>query len=269
MKVCYVDETGTDGRSPVVVMVGIIVDGQRLRRTRADFLDVFTRMGELSEKSFRELKAVDLYRGNGPWRGVEGEARHNAIADLCQWLCRRKHSLALAAIDRERYAQGSLDDGLDEWLSAALHIALQVQKAHQAIKSSKGATFMVFDEQRHAGDLAELLFNPPPWTDGYYSRTTRKERLDQVIDTAFYARSHHVGLVQVADLFAFLFRRYAELTDYGRREEYAGEHARLSEWVGTLSTRLLPVAHRWQKRTSNPPALWFTDMAPSSLRALG
>lgn len=65
-------------------------------------------------------------------------------------------------------------------MTAALHVALQVQRAHQCLKNRKGATFLVFDENRRTADrLAKLVFNSPDWTDGYYGRARRQDRLDQ------------------------------------------------------------------------------------------
>lgn len=270
MKVCYVDETGTDGQSPVLVMVGVIADSQRLHRTRTDFADTFDRLGGVALRDLRELKSKELYRGTGPWKGIDGSERARIISDLCTWLCDRKHDIALAAIDLAKFKNEPLHEDLDDWMTGALHIALQVQRAHQTLEKRKGSTFLVFDEhQRHADRLAELLFAPPDWTDDYYYRKKRQERLDQVIDTAFYARSHHVGLVQVADLFAFLFRRYSELRDYGRAPAYIDELDRITGWIQAISTRLLPSTHRWPKRTRDRVSSWYTAAAPKSLLALG
>jgi hypothetical protein len=66
VKLCYADETGTDGQSQLVVMVGIVADSQRLHRTQTDFADTFAKLGEATVKELRELKSVDLYRGHGP-----------------------------------------------------------------------------------------------------------------------------------------------------------------------------------------------------------
>jgi hypothetical protein len=173
-------------------------------------------------------------------------------------------------VDVGRFKESPLDDGLDIWLTAALHIALQVQRAHQGLKKNKGNTFLIFDEHKRKADaLAELLFNPPDWTDEYYKRSRRQPRLDQIIDTAFYAQSHHVGLVQVADLFAFLFRRHAELKDYGQAEDYEGEIEQIGSWVRRISSRLLPQVHRWPKRPKSDSSHWYRDAAPPWLVKLG
>ena len=265
MKICYVDETGTDGQSPLIVMVGVIADSQRLHRTRTEFEAVMEGLGHVSRSAIRELKSSDLYKGNGPWRGIGGKERHGLIEKLCRWLCDRKHHLALAALDRKTVSESPLH-GLDAWMTSALHIALQVQRSYQARKGNKGHTFLVFDEHKRLADpLAEMLFDPPPWTDEYYQREAKQEALDQIVDSAFYARSHHVGLVQVADLFAFIFRRYSELRDYGAGEAFTGEARRITEWVELISPRLLNRSHRWPKRPTCEVAQWFCDAAPSSL----
>lgn len=268
VKICYVDETGTDGKSPLVVMVGVIADSQRLHRTRTEFSAVMDQLDEVPASAIRELKSSELYKGNGPWRKVDGDARHALIEELCRWLCDRKHHLALAAVDLKAASALSLH-GLDVWMSAALHIALQVQRRYQSEKGNKGHTFLVFDEHKRLADpLAELLFDPPPWTDDYYQRGPKQEALDQIVDSAFYARSHHVGLVQIADLFAFIFRRYSELRDYGSEPSFEGELDEITAWAEMIAPRLLSRPHRWPKRPKGEAQEWFCAVAPPSLAGL-
>lgn len=116
--------------------------------------------------------------------------------------------------------------------------------------------------------MVRPLGAPRAWTDAFYERDLKRPVLDQVVDTAFYAKSHHAGLVQVADLFAFIFRRHVELSDYGVAEEYDGEADRISGWVEHLSQRLLGGAHRWPAHPSCDAARWFVDVAPPSLLTL-
>ena len=247
-------------------MVGIIADCQRLRRTQQEFDKAFERLAELPDKAVRELKSTQLYRGIRNWRGVNGTVRHGAIGDLCTWVCSRKHRIALAAIEVDRFGSNRLSQDMDIWKATALHIALQIQRSHQSLKKNKGNTFLVFDEHKQKSDsLAEMLFSPPTWTDDYYSRDPKKSQLDQIIDTAFYARSHHVGLVQIADLFAFLFKRHVELQDHGYGEDFDGEKDRIAGWVEQLSSRLIDLPHRWPKRTSSACAKNYVDLAPPSL----
>jgi hypothetical protein len=186
----------------------------------------------------------------------------------------RKHSLVISAIDRKKH-QTAQKPRLpkaceDTWLSAALHIALQIQKAHQTQDKNKGHTFLVFDENKMKTDhLAELLWEPPEWTDSYYERKKKQERFDQVIDSAFMVKSHHAGLVQVADLYAYIFRRYSEMTDFNIPEEWNGERDLVTDYVRILTGRLLPKPTRYPDRTSSEAAKWYNSIAPDSLLKLG
>lgn len=270
MYTCYVDETGTDGDSPLLVMVGILADGSRLRRTAEDFDGLYADLAAIPDREVRELKTAHLYRGKKAWQGVDGTLRRKVMDDLCEWIGERKHQLALAAIPHDAIASDPLRRELDAWMTGALHIALQVQRHQQSKPKAKGRTFLIFDEHvKHADSLPALLCEPPSWTDGYYDRGRKQAAFDQIVDTALYARSHHIGLVQVADLFAYQFRRYVELVDFGADPYWEGEFDELRPRVEALAGRLLPSSCRWPKRTEDGVASWYTGTAPRSLLAFG
>ena len=73
----------------------------------------------------------------------------------------------------------------------------------------------------------------------------------------------------MADLFAFIFCRYAEIEDYDAKEEWPGEKALIDEYLDSLAGRLLSKSARWPVRTQSNAAKWFNGIAPPSLRALG
>ena len=274
MKVCYVDESGNTAQDPCLVMVGVLVDAARLRKTRREFAEVFDIVQGLFVESLRELKGSRMMRGRDRWRKVDPGTRKQIAGYFCNWIGQRKHRLVVTAIDRAKLKETEKDgepaERRDGWLAAGLHVALQIQKANQASRSNKGHTFLIFDDNKVKADaLSDLLWKPPAWTDGYYSRKKKQDPLDQVIDTTFSIKSHHAGLVQVADLFAFILRRYAEIKDYSAGEEWSGEQALLDGYVGSLAGRLLPKATRWPARATSGAAQWFNAMAPPSLKALG
>lgn len=274
MKLCYVDESGMQEADPVLVMVGIVVDGQRLNRTREDLAEIFGEIQGMFPEALKELKGTKIFYGRDRWREVLPDVRKRIFEFLCGWLAERKHHLALAAVDKTSH-KALIDGGLapeikDPWLAAALHIALQIQKAHQGQAKNKGQTFLVFDENKSKVDyLPQLLYDPPMWSDSYYGRGEKQAQLDQVIDAAFFVKSHHAGLVQVADLFAFVFRRLAELADYGSPEVFDGERGVIEGYASNLTARLLPRKHRWSKTKESECAKWFSDLAPASLKTLG
>jgi len=61
----YVDETGIDGVSPLMVMVGIVVNDERLNRTQGEFAAIFENLGELVSGTLKELKYSDMLAGAG------------------------------------------------------------------------------------------------------------------------------------------------------------------------------------------------------------
>jgi len=275
MKVCYVDESGNDnGNDPCLIMVGVVVDVHRLNRTRAEFAEIFDLIQRLFKDNLKELKGSKMIFGRDRWRKVDPDIRKRIAEFLCGWVVDRKHHLALAAIDRARLAANKPKElplaFHDEWLAGAMHIALQLQKHNQGTAKNKGNTFLILDDNKQKADpLSELLWEPDAWTDSYYGKGPKQERLDQIIDTTFSIKSHHAGLVQVADLFAFLIRRYAEMHDYGIAEAWKGERALIDGYVSTIAGRMLPRSTRWPARTSSACAGWYNSIAPDSLKALG
>lgn len=271
MYFAYVDETGTDRPSPALVMVGVVVNAERLTRTQDELSAIFSTLGGLTEGHLRELKSKTLFSGSGVWGRVSGEKRREAVSNLCTWLCDRKHDLALAAIDKEKFMAHppGAAEFTNIWQAGAAHIALQLQRAHQTKTGHKGRTVLVFDDNsREAANFSDLVYAPPAWTDDYYDRPKKKPALDKIVDTPFAVKSHQVGLIQVADVFAAVFRRYAELQDFGQTEKYAGESVHFAEWVEILQPRLLGRPHRWAKRSKSACAQWYVDLAPPSLFAL-
>lgn len=209
MYFAYIDETGIDGKSPLVVMTGILVNDERLTRTQGEFSAIFSNLGDLVTGNLKELKAADLFAGKGVWRHVEGEKRRNVVGNLCEWVGTRKHEVALAAIHHDTFNanQPSVPALQDVWQASACHIALQLQKRNQKMKGSKGRTVLVFDDnKRGLAEIADLVYDPPAWTDTFYEKPKKKPQFDQLIDTPFAVKSHHVGLVQVADVYAWIFR---------------------------------------------------------------
>lgn len=271
MYFAYVDETGIDGESPVMVMAGIVADSGRVGRTRAELEGILGNLGEVASGYMSELKSRHLFAGTGAWKNVPGETRRNVVSNLCGWLCDRKHDLALAAIDHQRFEDNPYQrqDLPNPWQAGAWHLALQVQRAHQSKPKNKGRTVLVFDDnKREAANLSDLVYEPPQWSDDFYERKNKQQQLDQIVDTPFVVKSHQVGLVQIADVFASIFRRYAELCDYGQAERYEGEGGHLTEWVEMLSPRLLGRAHRWPQRSKSQCANWYRSVAPPALVAL-
>jgi len=90
MKVCYCDESGT-GNEPVAVMVGIIVDAQRMHVTKSDWKSLLNELSRVIAKPIEEIHTRNLYAGNDEWRALRGDQRAQIITATFKWLRKRRH----------------------------------------------------------------------------------------------------------------------------------------------------------------------------------
>ncbi len=273
MKLCYVDESGDIGQDPCLIMVGILVDSSRLRKTQEEFSKYFSTVKKLFNENLTELKGAMIIHGRKRWRNVSLDDRKKIVEDFVNWIDERKHDLIVTAVDREKWGSRRSDSEVDIqniWLTSALHIALRIQRLNKSMKNNKGRTLLIIDDNKTKADkLSDLLWNTPTWTDSYCRKKEREDRLNQIIDTPFSIKSHHGGLVQVADLLAFILRRYAEIKDYESREVWPGE----GEWIENLINNVLakhfnPKPGQWLLRPQNNVERWFSDITPSCLKTL-
>lgn len=270
MKFCYLDETGT-GQDTVIVIVGIIIDIQRMSRTKQEWHTLFESLTALAKKSISEIHATNLMNGNDAWRNVSSADRDNVVSTILDWLIERKHHLTFSAIDRSRFKVSSdirQQNLKDEWNAAAFHLMLSIQRAYQKNEKNKGNTLFIFDKGKESPHLHNLVQNPPEWSDTYYDRDKKQERLDQIIDVPFFADSRHIPLIQIADLIGYILRRWADLNDYGQPEKYAGERAKFEIWISKIQKVCLQTSHRYRKREMCETDKFYAGLAPESLRKL-
>lgn len=268
MKFCYADESG--GKE-ITVVLGVVVDAIRMHRTKTDWEELLADLAKISKGRVAELKGGQLYRGNDYWRDWDAGERTALIEEILRWMSDRKHSVTFGAVSRARLAdaQNGYDlGGLEKasaWCVAAVHLLLSVQKQHQRAKQNKGKTVFVFDEAPARDEFLGFVLEPPSATSAFYQRAAKQSPLDQVVDVPYFADSRHVGLIQVADLFAYLLCLYAQLREGFQDEQFDGELGRLEEWMTLLRPVLLPDSARWPKSSKDPCTVFFRSAAPQSL----
>lgn len=260
MKICYVDESGI-AAEPVLVMAGVISDMHKLPKTLREWQP---RLKGLLDRIGRpELKGSEFCAGRGRIaRLMGGDDRVAWLNETLEWMDERKLKLAVGSVDKGVDAERPA--GLrDDWMVCGIHIALQLQAVHGRLKKNKGTTLLVTDEAKRSSELAELLLDPPAWSDAYYGRGKTDDPLKELVHTPFIVDSSHNGMIQLADLVAFLFRRHVELSRGD--EEYAGERDRIAGWVASLSNMLLPAAARHRKRGADDASRTFTALAAAEI----
>ncbi len=273
MKFCYVDESGT-GREPYAVMVGIVVDAQRMRVTKNQWLGLLKLLSRLVGKPVREIHTRDFYPGRGIWRKIDGKMRSKVISAVFDWFEERRHLMICSAIDKSKYKEKEMNKALPNglktiWKCLGLHVILGIQKAFQSEKRNKGNTLMIFDnEKREELRFADLIRNPPDWTDEYYGRGKKQGRLDQIIDVPYFADSRNVGLVQMADFAAFFLRRYVEIKTGAVPPKYKEEKERIDGWIDSLCKRQVLKSATYAKIGRSGAAEIFWSVAPVCIRRM-
>lgn len=273
MKFCYFDESGT-GSEPIAVMTGVVADAQRMHLTKVDWASLLEELSNIVGKPVSELHTRDFYPGNGVWRGITGLQRAKIITEIFAWIEARKHRVVYSAIEKSVYEEkrdkGELPEGLGSiWRTLGFHVTLALQKAHGGYPGSKGHTVMIFDsEYREEARFADLLRNPPAWSDEYYGRKKKQRALDQIVDVPYFGDSEEVALIQLSDFLAFFLRRYIEIEGGFSSPKYAGEDDRLRDWIAVMGKRSIGSSHIYPKKGRTQAAEFFFSVAPEVIRDL-
>ena len=273
MKFCYFDESGM-GSEPYLVVVGIVADAIRMHITKEEWAEFLGRLSSVVGRPIPEFHSRDFYAGNTPWRNLDGHTRTQVIETVLDWAEDRKHKALFSAIDKAAYeAYAETDTRVanckSQWCTAAIHCILQVQKHHQNLSGVKGHSVLIFDrEVREENNLTALVQNPLDCFDSYYDWNPKTPRLHVVVDVPFFADSRQILLAQVADLFAYILRTWAEIKDGHLSERYVGEGARLKQWSERIAAMSLPRSTRYLSKGRCDAAQLFWDLAPACVREL-
>ncbi len=272
MKLCYCDESGT-GDEPIATMVGIVVDASRMHLTKNHWQDLLNRLTERVGRRIIELHTRDFYAGNGVFRDIGGAARANLITQIFAWLSERRHAVVYSSVVKrsyyDAYAAGRIPDELNTvWRFLGFHLILAMQKHCQRHERPKGHTIFIFDnEERERMRFTDLIARAPDWSDTYYARNRNQEQLDQIVDCPYFGDSREVVLIQLADVAAFLMRRYAEVRSGLVGPRYQDEDARLAGWMQSLKERAIQPAI-YVRRGRQVADDLFYEHAPASIRDL-
>lgn len=277
MYLCYCDESGycggrDDPDQPVMVMVGILPNVYNYHRSAAEFGEVFEIIN--SRIPLDELKGEQIYRGRGSWAAIDPQARDRVLEFYLGWVNNGPHKLIISAVDNGEYFHQLPNVPAPSirmtihcpYLFCGLHIAMVVQKLNRTKKKNKGKTLLIYDQQDQFSDeLANLIFEPPPFIDLFVKSERHKEgnRLGQIVDSAFFVKSHHSSMAQVVDIVAYLVRLHLELEFYGSEEAYQGEREKIRSWIDRIRDGWVPLAKIYPMKRAP-----FTDFI-NSIKASG
>lgn len=255
MYLAYFDESGYSGSSfdpqkPYQVLAGIIMDCHRIHRTTGIMEYLVSTIKNMNAQ-FTEFKADDFYNRRGAWEKLvpDGTKRHELFWDFLAMIKRRKHQIFLSVIDQKKYFECIKTEEFKEigsvlhcpYLAAAFHAGLSIQKYHQTKKRMKGLTVLIFDEQvKYQNELQKIYSNPPEWGNEFYNEKKTDKPFTQILDPPYFGKSHLVFPIQIADMYAFVCRKYVELKYGNFSEKYDGEKEKITDFFSFIKSRLIP-----------------------------
>jgi hypothetical protein len=274
VNLCYCDESGI-GEEPIAVMAGIVVDASRMHLTKGHWQELLDDLSAIVGRQVVELHTREFYAGNGIWRDrLDGPERAGVFTAIFDWLAERRHHVVYSAVLKESYYRafraGDIPDGLNTpWRFLGFHLTLALQKLGQREEGVKGHTLFIFDnEERERLRFTDLIARPPAWSDEYYDRGAQQDQLDQIIDVPYFGDSREVVLLQLADLVAFILRRYGEIEDGRVGPRYHDERQRIAAWANSIAARSIGRSFMYLRRGRSYAQELFYQYAPQSIRNL-
>ena len=255
-------------------MAGIVVDSTRMHVTKENWGKLLYALSRVVGKPIRELHTRDFYPGNGVWRGLKGPQRTKVTDMILKWFAARKHHVVYSAVAKTSYSDAQKEGEIPKevntpWHFIGLHLILSIQRRFQRDPKRKGNTIFVFDnEEREEKRFIDLLQSPPAWSDSYYSKGKKQDRLDQIIDVPYFGDSRDVALIQMADFVAFFLRRYAEVKENLVQPKYSDEAEKITVWAKEIAGRSIGINHIYPKTGRCRCADLFFRHAPASIKEL-
>jgi len=255
-------------------MVGVVVDSHRMHITKDHWQGLLDDLSRIAGRQIAELHTRNFYGGGGIWKGLDGNQRARILTNIFNWLAERKHYVVYSSVCKATYHNNfALKEITDElntpWRFLGFHLVLAMQKCCMSEKNNKGHTIFVFDNE-HKEELrfTDIIKRPPPWSNDYYGLKKGAKPLDQVVDVPYFGDSKDVYLIQLADVFSFFLRRYAEIKEGLVTAKYPDEEARVTEWIKTFASRSIGSSHIYPKKGRSKTDDLFYNNASTSIRGL-
>lgn len=108
---------------------------------------------------------------------------------------------------------------------------------------------------------------PPDWTDTYYEKKQKQEKVSQIIDVPHFVDSKQVPLIQLADFVCFFLHRYIELESNLIEEKYQNEKEQIEKWIDLAKGCFIPISNIYPKKNRCNCANLFYNYAPDIIKS--
>ena len=284
MKICYIDETGSEENSPYYVMAGICFDfikhSKCTRETNIKIANIKKRFFDINKKHCLEIKTKRFINGNDGWSSVPHEERDAFITEILkvfQTSFTNSFDIYLSVIDNNKYqglAHPYKTEINSKWVINALHIILQRESDifnTKKNKNNKALTFMIYDNHVEITKLNDLLYTPKKYLYEYFtvksSTKIKTPRFQAVVGEGFCINSQHSGLCQLADICCYIIRRYIELMS-GKPEAYKGEKIKYTGWYNQLKDKIYFYSNLYKKKPDAEILSFYNRLLPDNCSSI-
>lgn len=231
----YLDETGITSQEPIVLVAGVIVNDD------AQYLAVEKAIRALTKeyiplklrKVFRGFHAKEIYHGTGKVFGRDDYPRERGHEALCRVLAiPREHKIPVAygyltkSLARPR-ANTSPREKVDWYHSLAYAHCVIAAETFIRESGSRGELARVIAEDNNTTrDFIKTAHGYLKGREPAILRSLRKSGLrkdlplKRIVEVPFFALKEDVGMLQLADVCAFVLRYWAE----GKRNEITKDY---------------------------------------------
>lgn len=213
MLICYLDESGNTGLrlddpdQPVHVIAAILVREDRVR-IMVDRLDSLAASAPTATP-LTEYRGQEIFSGTGPWTGLEPRQRVREYAKALSVLGEVDAAVAHASISKIQLAAKDYHLSPNPHLHALQFLTeeIQVWVAKQSHPLCKWV-MLVADENHEQQQYSMDLIRNMQSADRYIDNRPRSSiRLDNYVDSVYFAKSDQNRGIQIADLVAFIIHR--------------------------------------------------------------
>lgn len=213
MLICYLDESGNTGLrlddpdQPIHVIAAILVREDRVR-IMVDRLDSLAAAAPTTTPLV-EYRGQELFSGTGPWAGVEPRQRVREYEKALSVLGEVDAAVAHTSINKTRLVAKVHNTSPNPHLYALQFLTEEIQvwvAKHSHPLSQR--VILVADEnheqEQHAMDFIRNMQSTSRPID---NQARSSIRLDNYVDSVYFARSDRNRGIQIADLVAFVIHR--------------------------------------------------------------
>jgi hypothetical protein len=224
----YGDESGfTKGNSlekeqPITVYAGILIDLTKLSKAIRVFDELMEAINKNIAHPITELKFADINHGKYPYsvNYPSVESRCGLLEKLVTDFTKEINCKVIycAVCDEEfdkakKAGMAGTEELYHPYLASAYRVLSKIENYQKGKKNNKGHTFVILDEQDKFQLQLEKLVTDPFHT----------ERFTQIIDTAYFGKSHFSKLIQITDLIAGIIRSHLTYIHLGKTRKMFAE----------------------------------------------